>query len=71
MQVYPSVQAAYDAMGNVTMQLQALTFTGGLHLDRDFEVALVGGYNSDFTLNPLYSVIEGPLIISAGTVTVD
>lgn len=71
MQVYPSIQAAYDAMGSETLQLQALTFTGGLLLDHDLRVALAGGYASDFTLNSLYSVIEGPLIISAGTVTVE
>jgi len=71
MQVYPSLQEAYDSMGSGTMQLQALSFTGGLQLDRNLAVALVGGYDSDFTLNPRYTVVDGTLIISAGTLTVE
>ncbi len=71
MQIHPSIQAAYDSMGSETMQIQALTFTGGLLLDHDLTVTLEGGYDSDFTLNPRYTVISGTMTISDGTATVE
>jgi WD40 repeat protein len=69
--ICPSIQEAYDTMGSGTMQLQALTFGGDLLLDRDLQVAFAGGYDSDFTLNPRYTVIDGALIISSGALTVE
>jgi hypothetical protein len=70
-EVHPSIQAAYDSMGSETMQIQALAFTGGLLLDQDLTVTLEGGYDSDFTLNPRYTVISGTMTISDGTATVE
>jgi hypothetical protein len=70
-EVHPSIQAAYDSMGSETMQIQALTFTGGLLLNHDLTVTLEGGYDSDFTLNPRYTVISGAMTISDGTATVE
>jgi hypothetical protein len=68
---YPTIQAAYEAMGDETMQLQALEFTGGLVLDQSKTVTLQGGFGCDFTSNPGYTIVSGKLTIEDGTVTID
>jgi hypothetical protein len=68
---YPTIQAAYNAMGNVTMQIQALTFTGDLLMDQDRTVTLQGGYGSDFMFNLWYTTLSDKLTVKGGTATIE
>ena len=68
---YPTIQAAYEAMGNETMQIQAMEFTGGLVLDQSTTVTLQGGFGCDFTSIPGYTIVSDKLTVSDGMVTID
>ena len=68
---YDTIQHAYDPMGSTTMQLQALVFTGGLTLNRDYNITLQGGYDCGFTSNAGESILSDKLIIQHGKVTID
>jgi hypothetical protein len=68
---YPDIQAAYEALGSDTLQLQALEFSGGLLLDQNKTVTLQGGYGCDFTSNPGDTIVSDKLTVKDGKVTID
>jgi PKD repeat protein len=68
---YPNIQAAYDSMGNATMQLQALVFSTGLMLNKPYNITLQGGYGCDFTSNPGDTILSDKLTIKDGKVTIE
>jgi hypothetical protein len=69
---YLNIQNAYDACftGNV-IQIGATDFTEDLYCDRDLSIILKGGYDSNYSNNSSYTIINGTLTISNGTVIVD
>jgi hypothetical protein len=72
---YSSIQTAYSAaISGQTVLMAALDFTEDLNLNgnnANMLIALQGGYNCDFASNPGFTVINGAITISGGTVTVE
>jgi parallel beta-helix repeat protein len=69
--VYPTIQAVYEAMGDATLQIQALILSGGLVLDQNKNITLQGGYGCDFTTNPGDTIIGDKLTIKDGKVNIE
>ena len=71
---FPSLQEAYAGafagVGNVILA-RAFSFTGPLVCDKDISVSLKGGYDLTYSTNTDYSVVNGGLIISNGSVAVE
>jgi hypothetical protein len=68
----PHIQDAYyNAFDGDTIESMALHFPEDLNFFNNISVTLKGGYNSTFTENPSATTIDGSLIISDGTVTVE
>ena len=67
-----TIQASYDICptGGI-VQIQALDFIENLKCDHPVSVKLEGGYDPDFTNNSSYTVINGSMTVSDGTVTVE
>jgi hypothetical protein len=74
---YQSIQSAYaqgQAADGDTIQMQALGncyFKGNINLNRDIKVNLKGGYGCSFISNPGFTILNGSLTISGGTVTIE
>jgi hypothetical protein len=51
--------------------VQALTFTEQLVLNRDVIIALSGGFDCGYTSNPMFTTLNGKLIIEKGSVIID
>jgi hypothetical protein len=70
---YESLQDAFDGVTAQvsTIQARAMELTGDLSANRGKEITLAGGYNSNFTDNSGYTVMDGILTISHGSLTVE
>jgi len=70
---HSGIQVAYDDCSDGdTIQCQAVALSGEVLFNTlNKSVTLKGGYNSDFTSNTGYTTINGRMIISNGTVTVE
>jgi hypothetical protein len=69
---YSTIQSAYNAARDEdTIEVQAGTYVENDNLNGSVSVTVIGGYDSSFATNSSYSVINGTLIISNGTVTVE
>lgn len=68
---YSYIQDAYDAsIGNI-IEVGATDFVEDLFFDINVSIMLKGGFNSDYTDNPSYSIVNGSVTISDGTVEVE
>jgi hypothetical protein len=67
------IQVAYDDCSNGdTIECQAVALSGDVLCDTlNLSVTLKGGYDANFTSNTGYTTINGRMIISNGTVTVE
>jgi hypothetical protein len=73
---YSSIQAAYNAaITGQSVLIQGfgpvLEFPGGLTLANNISVTLGGGYLCDFTSNPGFTIVGGPILINNGTVKIE
>ena len=69
---YPSITAAYtDINSGELLQLRDLTFIEAVRFNSAKTFSLKGGYDLDFTTNHAVSTINGSLIITDGSVTVE
>ncbi len=69
---YPSIQAAYNAAGSSdTIQAHEAAFAGDLNINLNKSVAIVGGYDCDYTTITGISSINGTLNISNGNVSIE
>jgi hypothetical protein len=69
---YLNIQDAYDACVNGnTIQIGATDFTEDLYCDKAVSILLKGGHDSDYTHNFSYTIINGKLTISHGTVVIE
>jgi hypothetical protein len=69
---YSAIQNAYiSAAANQSIRMQSLPFIENLNLTGNINVYLKGGYDSSFESNPGLTSINGSLIISGGTVSVE
>lgn len=72
-QEYRSIADAYnDAMGGDIIQAHALSLYENFSADIDVSVTLAGGYDCDFTINPVYTTlmtVNGTVNINTGMVT--
>lgn len=67
---YSTIQNGYNAcMNGNTIEVQEGTYGENDNFNKNIPIALKGGYDSGFSTNSSYSVINGTLIISNGTVT--
>jgi len=63
-------QEAYDTEGGSTIiQSQSELFTENISMDLDKTLSLQGGYNCDYSMNTGFTIINGNIMISNGTVT--
>ncbi len=71
-QYYTSILGAYSAAvdGDIIL-MQEYPFAETLVLDRNVSVTLKGGYDCNYTSNPGFVTISGPLTVSGGTVAVE
>jgi hypothetical protein len=72
---YSTIQGAYDAASDgQSVLIQGFgaisAFPGGMTLDRNISVTLEGGYLCNYLSNPGFTVVGGPVTISAGTVKI-
>jgi len=69
---YSTLQEAYDAAveGDI-IQSQDSVFTEDLNIDRNISVTFEGGYNCDYTAISGATVLNGNMMISNGTVTME
>jgi len=68
----PSIQAAYNAvLAGGAIRVTAAPYSEILTCDRNISVALQGGYDTLFTTVSGYTTLNGSLIVSNGTLTVD
>lgn len=69
---YQTLQSAYNASTDgAVIQMQAVNITETLYTTGNISVVLAGGYTSDFTSKTGYTVVEGSLIISDGSILLD
>lgn len=70
--LYPSLQSAYNAAPDLgVIRATAVVLTGGLTCNRPVAVTLQGGYDTNFTVVEGYTLLNGSLTVSDGTLTVD
>jgi hypothetical protein len=70
--VYAGLMAAYAVAGDGdTIEMLATNLQESPNLDRNVPVTLKGGHGCSFSANPSMTMIQGPLTISRGTVTVE
>jgi hypothetical protein len=68
---YPTIQAAYNAAGDQTIQMESIEFTEDLILSGTKSVALQGGYyGCDYSTLNGFTTTHGTMTIGGGTVTV-
>jgi PKD repeat protein len=69
---YSTLQEAYNAaVGGDIIQSQAVTLTENLNFNLNKSVILDGGYDCGYTSNTGKTILNGNLIISDGTVTIE
>jgi uncharacterized repeat protein (TIGR02543 family) len=69
---YNNIGAAYSIAGNGdVIGMLATNLYGNLMLDRPVNITLRGGYNCGYGTNPSMSLIQGSVVIKAGSVTMD
>lgn len=69
---YASLQAAYDvAADGAVVQMKEGTYSGAVVANRAVRVALKGGYNAAFSSASGETVIDGRLLVRAGTLKVE
>jgi hypothetical protein len=73
LEYFSAIHAAYDyCWDDDTIQCQAVALSGDVLCDTlNKPVTLKGGYDANFTSNTGYTTINGRMIISNGTVTVE
>jgi hypothetical protein len=68
---YPTIQAAYNAASDQTVQMESIEFTEDLTLSGNKSVTLQGGYyGCDYSTLNGFTTTHGTMTISGGTVTV-
>jgi hypothetical protein len=69
---YPTIQSAYDVLGDGEMlEIRALSFTECLlNLNQYKSVGLSGGYDCDFLSITGFATVHGTLTINGGTVSI-
>ncbi|MGD0282470.1 MAG: hypothetical protein ABSB95_08930 [Dissulfurispiraceae bacterium] len=68
---YSTIQSGYTACGNDnTIEVQTGPYAENDNFNDNVSVALIGGYDSSFSINSSNSIINGTLTISNGAVTV-
>jgi hypothetical protein len=69
---YLSIQDAYDSCfnGNI-IQIGATEFNEDLYCDKDVSIVLKGGYDFNYAHNSSYTIINGTLTITHGTVKIE
>lgn len=71
-QYYSAIQSAYDsAPDGGSVKIQAFEFTEELNLNRDVAVTFDCGYDCTFETNASSTTLNGALVVSSGTVTVE
>lgn len=66
------IQSGYNAAAdNEVVQIQALTFSENLNLNRSITVTLKGGYDYNYTANASNTALLGTLTITQGTVVIE
>lgn len=69
---YTTLQEAYNAaLNGDTVQSQAVVFSENLNLNRSISITINGGYDSSYSSNNGYSVINGTLTVSNGTAIIN
>ncbi len=69
---FPSLKEAYDAaLDGETIECQGVIFPGGLDIDDDKSVGIVGGYRCDYSAHPMAAGIQGTMTIRDGTVILE
>jgi hypothetical protein len=67
---YSWIQTSYNAASSEeSLLMQAGVFTEDINLNKDIVTSLRGGYNEGFTSDSGFTVINGKVTISSGTVT--
>ena len=70
-QHYGLLQSAYnDASTGAVIQAKGLLFNEELVLNKPRNISIVGGLDSDFAPQDSYTVLQGSLVISQGSVVV-
>jgi len=66
------IQSAYDHCADgYIIQVQDFIFTEDVICDRPVTITLQGGFDEGFTGNPYFTIIQGKLLITDGTVIVE
>jgi PKD repeat protein len=69
---YSSIQNAYNVTGNhQSVQMQGVGIAGDVNLQNDTIIEIKGGYGCDYSTNPGFTIMQGTLSISDGTVTIE
>jgi hypothetical protein len=69
---YLTLQEAYDAAGDgAVIQCVEVSFTENLFIDIDKFVAIEGGYDGAYSINSGYTILNGDIDISNGTLTIE
>lgn len=69
---FDTFQDAYSApIADETIKILATTLQESIRLDDTISVTLKGGYRCGFTENPSYTLLQGQLIGSGGTLTLE
>lgn len=67
---YSILQTTYNtASDGSTVQAMYMGFDESLDFNREITITLDGGYGCDYSTNPDYTTVNGPLTITNGSVT--
>ena len=70
---YGAIYNAYKDAAAIGSKIKAfrIDFTGNLTFDLGKTVALMGGYNSDYSKNDSYTTLIGKVTVKSGKVTME
>jgi len=69
---YSTVQSAYDAAVNGDIiRIQSVPFSGNLNFNSNISLVVKGGYAPSLTSQTGYTTINGNMVITSGTVSVE
>lgn len=69
---YSTIQGAYSqCSGDDILEMQAVTFTEDLDFNSNISVVLEGGYDSSFTSQTGFTIVQGMMTIGSGKITVE
>jgi len=69
---YSTLQYAYDvALDGDTIQSQAVVVGSDLNFNQNISVTIKGGYDCDYSTNDQQSIVNGPITVRNGTVTIE